>query len=25
MPNLVVEPDAMDDLIAYVLSLKSKR
>jgi tetratricopeptide (TPR) repeat protein len=25
MPNLVVEPDAMDDLIAYVLSLKSKK
>jgi tetratricopeptide (TPR) repeat protein len=24
MPNLIVEPDAMDDLIAYILSLRGK-
>jgi mono/diheme cytochrome c family protein len=24
MPNLVIEPEAMDDLIAYILTLKSK-
>jgi hypothetical protein len=25
MPNLIIEPDDMDDLIAYILSLKDRK